>query len=108
DWSSDVCSSDLVDQQALDRGGVLRRSQFDPQNVFLPLSIYAHRAENVMVGETLPIDVDPQNLSMLPAACLQFVKLLDAALDGLAADGAARDPDGLRHLRQDFLVFSSR
>ena len=97
-----------VGQQAFDRGGVLRRSRLDPQDVLLAFSVYAHRAEDVMIGETLAIDIDHQNLDVLPAAFLQLLELFDASVDGLAADGAARYPDRRRHLRQDFLVFPRR
>src|SRR6266581_9333922 len=59
-----------------------------PRMCFLPSASNAHRAENVMLGETLAIDVDHQNLDALPAALLQLLQLFDARLDGLAADGA--------------------
>jgi len=56
-----VCGKPLipkVGQQAQDRGGILRRSQLDSQNVLLALTINAHGADNVMLGKTLPIDVE--------------------------------------------------
>lgn len=61
-----------------------------------------------MVGETLAINVDHQNLHLIPAPLLQLSQLLDAGLYGLAADGAARYPHRLRHPGQHFVVFARR
>ena len=61
-----------------------------------------------MRAETLAVDVDHQNLDLIPAPLLQLLELFDASVDGFAADGAARHPDRLRHLRQNFLVFPGR
>ena len=97
-----------MSQQSLDAGGVLRRSRLDSQNVLLAFDVHAHRAENVMRAETLAIDVDHQNLDVLPAPLLQLLELLGTRLDGFAADGAARNAHRLGHLRQDLLVFPRR
>src|SRR5262249_49356058 len=95
-------------EQLLDRRRVFRGSAGNPQNVLVTFEIHAHRAENVMFGETLTINVNHQDLDSIPAPFLQLPELLDAGLDGLPTDGAARNANGLRHLGQHFVVFARR
>ena len=73
--------------------------------MLLAFYIHPNSAEDVVSTETLAVHVDHQNLDLVPAPLLQLLELLDARLDGLAADGAAGYPDGRRHLRQNLLVF---
>jgi hypothetical protein len=40
-----------------------------------------------MIGEMLAVNVDDQNLDVLPAPFLQLLELVDAGFDGLASDG---------------------
>ena len=65
--------------------------------MFVAFQIHAHRTENVMLGKTLAIDVNHQDLHLIPAPFLQLLELLDAGLDSLPADGAARNAYGFRH-----------
>jgi hypothetical protein len=74
---------------------------------FLP-STSSHRAENVVLSETLAINVDHQNLDVLPTPLLQLLELLGTGFDGFAADGTARDAHRFGHLRQHFVVFPCR
>jgi hypothetical protein len=61
-----------------------------------------------MFGETLAIDVNHQDLDLIPAPLLQLLELLNARLDRLPTDGAARNTNGFRHLGQHLVVFPRR
>src|SRR5437763_233892 len=62
----------------------------------------------MVIAETLPIDVDHQQIRLIPAAFPQLAQLFSAAFDCLATDAAARDAGRLSHLGQDFLVLTRR
>ena len=70
----------------------------DPQHVLVAFDVHAHGAENVVLGETLAVDINHQNLNLIPAPFLQLLELLDACLHGLAADGATRNAHRCRIL----------
>src|SRR3954454_13483931 len=62
----------------------------------------------MVIAETLPIDVDHQQISLVPAAFPQLAQLFSAAFDRLAADATTRDTGRLSHLGQNFLVLTGR
>src|SRR3954447_5999955 len=62
----------------------------------------------MVIAETLPIDVDHQQISLIPAAFPQLAQLFSAAFDRLAADAATRDAGRLSHLGQNFFVLTRR
>src|SRR5206468_1294662 len=62
----------------------------------------------MVIAETLPIDVNHQQISLIPAAFPQLEQLFSAAFDRLAADAATRDAGRLSHLGQNFLVLTGR
>jgi hypothetical protein len=59
-----------------------------------------------MFSETPAIDVNHQDLYLIPTPFLQLLELLDAGLHGLSTDGAARNANRFRHLGQHFVVFA--
>ena len=61
-----------------------------------------------MISEALTIDVDHQNLDVLPTPFPQLLELLGTRLDRFAANSATRDAQHLGHLRQHFLILSRR
>lgn len=69
---------------------------------------HPHGAENVVLGETLAVDINHQNLNLIPAPLLQLLELLDACLHGLPTHRTAGDADGFRHFRQHLVVFAGR
>src|SRR3954470_4166520 len=62
----------------------------------------------MVIAETLPIDVDHQQIRLIPAAFPQLAQLFSAAFDCLATDAATRDAGRLSHLGQNFLVLTRR
>ena len=72
----------------------------------MALDIHAHRAEQVVLGEPLAVDVDHQNLDSVPAPFPQLLELFGTGFDGLPADGALGHSHGGRHLRQDLLILA--
>ena len=67
----------------------------DAENVLDAFAINADGADHMMIAEALAVDVDHQQISLVPPAFPQLPQLFRAAFDRLAADAAARDPDGL-------------
>src|SRR5580698_3783059 len=60
----------------------------------------------MVIAETLSVDVDHQQIRLVPAALPKLAQLLSAAFNRLAADAAARYAGRLGHFRQNFLVLT--
>src|SRR5215831_20210828 len=75
-------------EQLLYRRRIFRGPAGNPQDVLVAFQIHTHRAENVMFGETLAIEVNHQDFHLIPAPFLQLLELLYAGLDSLPTDGA--------------------
>lgn len=61
-----------TDQQVLHRGGVLGRSELDAQHVLATGEVHAHRGNDVMRAEPHAVDVDHQDLDLLPTPLQQL------------------------------------
>src|SRR5215467_5736470 len=79
-----------------------------PKHVLVAFDVHAHGAENVVLGETLAVDINHQNLNLIPAPLLQLLELLDACLHGLPTNRTPGDPHSFRHFWQYLVVFTGR
>ena len=59
---------------------------------FLPSLSTPTALKIIVLAEALAVDVDDQDLDLVPAPLLQLFELLGAGLDDLPAHGAARNP----------------
>src|SRR5579863_10338430 len=71
-------------------------------------AIHPDGADHVMRSKALPIDIQHQQVRLVPAPLAQLPQLFHAAFNGLAAHTAARYAHGFRHIREHFGVFTHR